>query len=91
MPLGWRARDGAGTLELGRELEPSPAFRRGTTLPELLVDFITSLDGCGSADGWPGWWGLEGPEYLAWLQQQPGDSTELLSGPPATTNPNASA
>ncbi len=34
-------------------------------MPELLIDFITSLDGYGAADGWPGWWGLEGPEYLA--------------------------
>jgi hypothetical protein len=38
-------------------------------MPELLVDFITSLDGYGAADGWPGFWGLEGPEYLAWLEQ----------------------
>ena len=38
---------------------------------ELLVDFITSLDGYASAEGWPGWWGLEGPEYLAWLGEQP--------------------
>lgn len=30
-------------------------------MQELLVDFITSLDGCGAAEGWPGWWGLEGP------------------------------
>jgi len=33
-------------------------------MQELLVDFITSLDGYGAAEGWPGWWGLEGPEYL---------------------------
>src|SRR5688500_17282606 len=38
---------------------------------EILVDFITSLDGYASAEGWPGWWGLEGPEYLAWLGEQP--------------------
>jgi len=38
---------------------------------ELMVDFITSLDGYASADGWPGWWGLEGPQYLAWLGEQP--------------------
>ena len=38
---------------------------------ELLVDFIISLDGYAAAEGWPGWWGLEGPEYLAWLGQQP--------------------
>jgi dihydrofolate reductase len=48
-------------------------------MPELLVDFITSLDGYGAADGWPGWWGLEGPEYLAWLGESPdADSTVLM-------------
>lgn len=40
-------------------------------MSELLVDFITSLDGCASGEGWPGFWGLEGPEYLAWLGEQP--------------------
>lgn len=40
-------------------------------MSELLVDFIISLDGYGGAHGWPGFWGLEGPEYLAWLGQQP--------------------
>ena len=38
---------------------------------ELIIDFITTLDGYASGDGWPGWWGLEGPEYLAWLSEQP--------------------
>ena len=38
-------------------------------MAELMVDFITSLDGYASAEGWPGWWGLEGPEYLAWLEE----------------------
>jgi hypothetical protein len=38
---------------------------------ELLVDFITSLDGYASGEGWPGWWGLQGPDYLAWLEEQP--------------------
>jgi dihydrofolate reductase len=48
-------------------------------MPELLVDFITSLDGYAAAEGWPGWWGLEGPEYLSWLAEQPeGDYTVLL-------------
>jgi dihydrofolate reductase len=37
----------------------------------LLVDFITSLDGYASGEGWPGFWGLEGPEYLGWLGEQP--------------------
>ncbi|MFO7321255.1 MAG: dihydrofolate reductase family protein [Chloroflexota bacterium] len=38
---------------------------------ELLVDFGITLDGYASGDGWPSWWGLEGPEYLAWLAEQP--------------------
>jgi dihydrofolate reductase len=40
-------------------------------MAELLVDSITSLDGYASGEGWPGFWGLEGPEYLAWLEEQP--------------------
>jgi dihydrofolate reductase len=52
-------------------------------MQELLVDFITSLDGYASAEGWPGWWGLEGPEYLGWLDEQPERDYALLMG--ATT------
>jgi dihydrofolate reductase len=52
-------------------------------MPELLVDFITSLDGYAAAEGWPGWWGLEGPEYLAWLGEQPEANYTVLMG--ATT------
>jgi dihydrofolate reductase len=39
-------------------------------MPDLMVDFIISLDGYGAAEGWPGFWGLEGPEYLGWLGEQ---------------------
>jgi dihydrofolate reductase len=52
-------------------------------MPELLVDFIISLDGYASAEGWPGFWGLEGPEYLAWLDQSPEGNYTVLMG--ATT------
>jgi dihydrofolate reductase len=52
-------------------------------MPELLIDLITSLDGYAAADGWPGWWGLQGPEYLAWLGEQPEADYTLLMG--ATT------
>jgi dihydrofolate reductase len=31
----------------------------------LTVDFFSSLDGYGSAKGWPGYWGKEGPELIA--------------------------
>ena len=44
---------------------------------ELMVDLITTLDGYAAAQGWPAWWGLEGPEYLAWLQEQP-EATLLM-------------
>jgi dihydrofolate reductase len=49
-------------------------------MPELLIDFITSLDGYGAADGWPGWWGRQGPEYLAWLGGQPEAGYTVLMG-----------
>jgi dihydrofolate reductase len=49
-------------------------------MPELIVDFITSLDGYASAEGWPGWWGLQGPEYLAWLDERPERNYTLLMG-----------
>jgi dihydrofolate reductase len=52
-------------------------------MPELLIDFITSLDGYGAAEGWPGWWGLEGPEYLGWLGEAPERDYTILMG--ATT------
>jgi dihydrofolate reductase len=49
-------------------------------MPELMIDFITSLDGYGAADGWPGFWGMEGPEYLAWLGDQPEAGYTILMG-----------
>lgn len=49
----------------------------------LKVDFIISLDGYGAAEGWPGLWGLGGPEYLAWLDESPEKNGPLLMG--ATT------
>ncbi|MGP9735794.1 dihydrofolate reductase family protein [Brachybacterium sp. AOP42-C2-15] len=55
----------------------SGASAPGEGAGELLVDFILSLDGCAAGEGWPGWWGLESPEYLAWLGEQP-DSVTLM-------------
>ena len=52
-------------------------------MAQLMVDFITSLDGYAAAEGWPGWWGLEGPEYLAWLEEPPQRDHVALMG--ATT------
>jgi dihydrofolate reductase len=56
---------------------------KGATMPELLVDFITSLDGHGAAEGWPGLWGVPCPEYLAWVGEQPDAVYTVLMG--ATT------
>ncbi len=49
-------------------------------MPELVVDFITSLDGYASGEGWPGWWGRQGPEYLAWLGESPEADHLVLMG-----------
>ena len=54
-----------------------------STTSALTIDFITSLDGYGAADGWPGFWGLEGPEYLGWLEEQAERPIAYLMG--ATT------
>jgi hypothetical protein len=52
-------------------------------MPSLMVDYIISLDGYAAADGWPGYWGLEGPEYLAWLDEEAKHEHTVLMG--ATT------
>lgn len=49
----------------------------------LMVDFIISLDGYGGGEGWPGFWGMEGPEYLAWLGEDSQEDHTYLMG--ATT------
>jgi len=52
-------------------------------MPSLMVDFIMSLDGYGAADGWPGLWGMEVPEYLAWIKEDEEAGHTTLMG--ATT------
>ena len=52
-------------------------------MSSLMVDFISSLDGYGAAEGWPGYWGMEGPEYLAWIEQDAEHEHTALMG--ATT------
>ncbi len=52
-------------------------------MSSLMVDFIISLDGCAAADGWPGYWGMEGPEYLAWIAEEAEEEHTALLG--ATT------
>lgn len=52
-------------------------------MPELMVDVITSLDGFSAAEGWPGLWGMGGPEYFAWLDEDAARPYTVLMG--ATT------
>ncbi|MFE0759594.1 dihydrofolate reductase family protein [Streptomyces smyrnaeus] len=52
-------------------------------MSSLMVDYIMSLDGYGAAEGWPGWWGMEGPEYFAWLEEDGKNDWVTLMG--ATT------
>jgi dihydrofolate reductase len=54
--------------------------QRSKSMSQLIIDFITSLDGYASAEGWPGWWGLESPEYLAWLDDRPDREFTVLMG-----------
>ena len=49
-------------------------------MPELMVDYITSLDGFGAAEGWPGLWGMAGPEYLGWLEEDAKHEYRLIMG-----------
>jgi dihydrofolate reductase len=49
-------------------------------MSDLMVDLISSLDGYAAADGWPGLWGLGGPEYLDWLAQPSENDHTLLMG-----------
>jgi dihydrofolate reductase len=52
-------------------------------MPNLMVDFIISLDGYAAADDWPGLWGMGGPEYLAWVHSESETSHTTIMG--ATT------
>ena len=52
-------------------------------MASLMVDFIISLDGYASADDWPGYWGMEGPEYLAFIGEEAENEHVALMG--ATT------
>lgn len=52
-------------------------------MAELMIDYITSLDGFGSAEGWPGLWGMGGPDYYDFLAEDGASDYALLMG--ATT------
>jgi dihydrofolate reductase len=52
-------------------------------MASLMVDFIISLDGYASADDWPGLWGMDVPEYIAFIQEGAENEHVVLMG--ATT------
>jgi dihydrofolate reductase len=49
-------------------------------MADLMVDYITSLDGFGAAEGWPGLWGMGGPEYFAFLAEDAKEDYTVLMG-----------
>jgi dihydrofolate reductase len=46
----------------------------------LTIDLISSLDGFASAEDWPGYWGKEGPEYLAWVAEKLAEDHVIVMG-----------
>lgn len=57
-----------------------PNQEKGRLMASLMVDFITSLDSYGTAEGWPGLWGMEGPEYLDFLEEDEATEHKKLMG-----------
>jgi dihydrofolate reductase len=74
----WGVKDDLATAEVPYPNDVSK--QRSKSMSQLIIDFITSLDGYASAEGWPGWWGLESPEYLAWLDERPDRDFTVLMG-----------
>jgi dihydrofolate reductase len=46
----------------------------------LTIDLFTSLDGFGAAENWPGYWGKEGPELMAWLAEKLAEDHVIVMG-----------
>jgi dihydrofolate reductase len=46
----------------------------------LTIDLFASLDGFGEAEGWPGYWGKEGPELMAWLEEKLAEDHVIVMG-----------
>jgi dihydrofolate reductase len=46
----------------------------------LTIDLISSLDGFAAAENWPGYWGKEGPEYMAWLEEKLAEDHVIVMG-----------
>lgn len=46
----------------------------------LTVDLFSSLDGFGGAEGWPGYYGKEGPDLMAWLEEKLAEEHIIVMG-----------
>jgi dihydrofolate reductase len=46
----------------------------------LTIDLFSSLDGFAAAEDWPGYWGKEGPELLAWLEEKLAEDHVIVMG-----------
>ncbi len=46
----------------------------------LTIDLISSLDGFAAAEDWPGYWGKQGPEYMAWLEETLAEDHVIVMG-----------
>lgn len=46
----------------------------------LTIDLFSSLDGFAAAEHWPGYWGKEGPELLAWLEEKLAEDHLVVMG-----------
>jgi dihydrofolate reductase len=46
----------------------------------LTIDLFSSLDGFGAGEGWPGYYGKEGPELMAWLAEKLAEDQVIVMG-----------
>lgn len=46
----------------------------------LTIDLFSSLDGFAAAEDWPGYWGKEGPELMAWLEEKLAEDHLMVMG-----------
>ena len=46
----------------------------------LTIDLFSSLDGFAAAENWPGYWGKEGPELMAWLEEKLAEDHVIVMG-----------
>lgn len=67
--VAWTARELSFRLAISQHWAQHTCRRKKSPMSTLMVDFIISLDGYAAAEGWPGNWGMEGPEYLAWIKE----------------------